>query len=295
MAGKNIGFNRFANVILCILTFCSIVPFILLISASITDEATLTVSGYAFIPSKISLEAYAYLFRAANRIGKAYLMTLLVTAIGTGANLFLTIALAYLLSKKDLPGRNFLSFFVFFTMLFSGGMVPSYIVWGQYMHVKDSIFGLIMPNLMLSGFNIIHMRTYFTSNVPEELYEAAEMDACSEIGKLINIALPLSKPMLATVGPFSGLAYWNDWINGIYYLIKRTDLYTIQNMLNTMMNNVQFLKTNALTGAESSIAQIPTSGARMAIAVIAALPVLIVYPFFQRFFIRGIVIGGVKG
>ncbi len=295
MAGKNKTFNIFANVLMCILAFCSIVPFILLVAASITDEATLTVKGYAFIPSKISLQAYVYLFNAANKILKAYLMTIGVTAIGTVANLFLTISMAYLLSKKDLPGRNFLSFFVFFTMLFSGGMVPSYIVWGQYMHVKDSIFGLIMPNLMLSGFNIILMRTYFTSNIPMELYEAADMDACSEIGKLVNIALPLSKPMLATVGLFSGLAYWNDWINGIYYLIKRTELYTIQNMLNTMMNNVQFLKTNALTAAESTISQIPTSGVRMAIAVVAVLPVLIIYPFFQQFFVRGIVIGGVKG
>ena len=235
------------------------------------------------------------MFRAFAKIGKAYLMTIFVTAIGTIGNLFLTVTMAYLLSKRDLPGRNFLSFFVFFTMLFSGGMVPSYIVWGQYMHVKDSVAGLILPNLMLSGFNIILMRTYFTSNIPTELYEAADMDACSEIGKLIHIALPLSKPMLATVGLFAGLAYWNDWINGIYYLIKRTDLYTIQNMLNTMMNNVQFLKTNGLSTAESTISQIPTSGVRMAIAVIAALPVLIVYPFFQKFFVRGIVIGGVKG
>ena len=295
MAGKNKGFNIFANTLMTILVICCIVPFVLLLAASITDEATLTVKGYAFIPSKVSFEAYAYLFRAVAKIGKAYLMTIFVTAIGTIGNLFLTITMAYLLSKKDLPGRNFLSFFVFFTMLFSGGMVPSYIVWGQYMHVKDSVAGLILPNLMLSGFNIILMRTYFTSNIPTELYEAADMDACSEIGKLIHIAIPLSKPMLATVGLFAGLAYWNDWINGIYYLIKRTDLYTIQNMLNTMMNNVQFLKTNGLSAAEATISQIPTSGVRMAIAVIAALPVLIVYPFFQKFFVRGIVIGGVKG
>lgn len=295
MAGKNKGFNIFANTLMTILVICCIVPFVLLLAASITDEATLTVKGYAFIPSKVSFEAYAYLFRAFAKIGKAYLMTIFVTAIGTVGNLFLTVTMAYLLSKRDLPGKNFLSFFVFFTMLFSGGMVPSYIVWGQYMHVKDSVAGLILPNLMLSGFNIILMRTYFTSNIPTELYEAADMDACSEIGKLIHIALPLSKPMLATVGLFAGLAYWNDWINGIYYLIKRTDLYTIQNMLNTMMNNVQFLKTNGLSAAESTISQIPTSGVRMAIAVIAALPVLIVYPFFQKFFVRGIVIGGVKG
>lgn len=295
MSGISKRLDIFANVMMIILALCCILPFVLLIAASITDEATLTINGYSFFPEKISLEAYAYLYRAAVRIGKAYLMTFFVTAVGTLANLFLTITLAYLLSKKDLPGRNFFSFFVFFTMLFSGGMVPSYIVWGQYMHVKDSIWGLICPNLMLSGFNIILMRTYFTTNIPGELFEAADMDACSEIKKLIHVALPLSKPMLATVGLFSGLAYWNDWINGIYYLIKRSDLYTIQNVLNTMMNNVQFLKTNGLSAAEATISQIPTSGVRMAIAVIAAVPVLVVYPFFQKFFVRGIVIGGVKG
>ena len=133
------------------------------------------------------------------------------------------------------------TFFIFFTMLFSGGMVPSYIVWSQYMHVGDSLRGLIFPNLALGAYNVILMRTYFTTNVPRDILEAAEMDSCSELGMLFRIAIPLSKPMLSTVGLFSALAYWNDWINGLYYLTRRGDLYSIQNVLNSMMSNVQFL------------------------------------------------------
>ena len=153
-----------------------------------------------------------------------------------------------------------------------------------------------MPNLLLNAYNVILMRTYFTTNVPEEIIEAAQMDSCSEIGILFRIAIPLSKPMIATIGLFSGLAYWNDWINGIYYLVKRTDLYTIQNVLNTMMSNAQFLADNASkAGLQQMNMAVPTSGVRMAIAVLAVLPVLCIYPFFQKFFVKGIVVGGVKG
>lgn len=275
---------------------CCVLPFILLIMASITDEATLTLYGYSFFPRKFNLRAYDYLFQSIERIARAYGITILVTVVGTTLNVTMTMFMAYLLSKQDLPGRNFLSFFIFFTMLFSGGMVPSYIVWSQYMHVGDSLMGLIFPNLALGAYNVILMRTYFTTNVPKDILEAAEMDSCSELGMLFRIAIPLSKPMLSTVGLFSALAYWNDWINGLYYLTRRGDLYSIQNVLNSMMNNVQFLKESSMDISSSQITtQIPTSGVRMAIAVISILPIMIIYPFFQKAFIKGIVIGGVKG
>ena len=264
--------------------------------ASITDEATLTLYGYSFFPRKFNLRAYDYLFQSIERIARAYGITILVTLVGTTLNVTMTMFMAYLLSKQDLPGRNFLSFFIFFTMLFSGGMVPSYIVWSQYMHVGDSLMGLIFPNLALGAYNVILMRTYFTTNVPKDILEAAEMDSCSELGMLFRIAIPLSKPMLSTVGLFSALAYWNDWINGLYYLTRRGDLYSIQNVLNSMMNNVQFLKESSMDISSSQITtQIPTSGVRMAIAVISIIPIMIIYPFFQKAFIKGIVIGGVKG
>ena len=164
------------------------------------------------------------------------------------------------------------------------------------MHVSDTIFGLICPNLMMSAFNIILMRTYFTTNVPLELCEAAEMDSCTQVGILFHIYIPLSKPMISTLALFAALAYWNDWINGLYYLTRRSDLYSIQNVLNSMMNNVQFLKENTLDAGSAQITtQIPTSGVRMAIAVISVVPIMVIYPFFQKAFIKGIVIGGVKG
>ena len=295
MAGTNKGFRIFANATMIILMLCCVLPFILLIMASITDEATLTLYGYSFFPRKFNLRAYDYLFQSIERIARAYGITILVTLVGTTLNVTMTMFMAYLLSKQDLPGRNFLSFFIFFTMLFSGGMVPSYIVWSQYMHVGDSLMGLIFPNLALGAYNVILMRTYFTTNVPKDILEAAEMDSCSELGMLFRIAIPLSKPMLSTVGLFSALAYWNDWINGLYYLTRRGDLYSIQNVLNSMMNNVQFLKESSMDISSSQITtQIPTSGVRMAIAVISIIPIMIIYPFFQKAFIKGIVIGGVK-
>ncbi len=151
-------------------------------------------------------------------------------------------------------------------------------------------------NMVIVTYNVILMRTYFTTNVPKDILEAAEMDSCSELGMLFRIAIPLSKPMISTVGLFSALAYWNDWINGLYYLTRRGDLYSIQNVLNSMMNNVQFLKESSMDISSSQITtQIPTSGVRMAIAVISIIPIMIIYPFFQKAFIKGIVIGGVKG
>lgn len=284
------------HIIMVLLALSCVLPFILLIMSSVTDEATLTLNGYAFFPAKFSLAAYEYLASSIAKIAKAYSMTIIVTVVGTCGNIMLTMFMAYLLSKKDLPGRTVLSFFVFFTMLFNGGMVPSYIIWTDVFHIRDTVWALIFPNLFLGAYNIILMRTYFTSNIPEELLDAARIDSCSEIGILFRIALPLSKPMIATVGLFSGLAYWNDWINGIYYLVRKTNLYTIQNVLNTMMSNAEFLSsTSNVSSFQQLNVAVPTSGIRMAIAVIAVVPILIIYPFFQKFFVKGIVVGGVKG
>ena len=222
MVGKSKGFQLLVNIIMIVLSLSCILPFVLLVVASFTEEAALLENGYSFFPKKLSLEAYEYIWMSARQIGKAYGMTILVTAVGTVANVLLTIFLGYLLSKKDLPARSVLSFFVFFTMLFSGGMVPSYIVWSQLMHVRDTIFGLIFPNLLMGAYNVILMRTYFATNLPLEIVEAAQLDSCSEIGILFRIAIPLSKPMIATIGLFSGLAYrvgggvrqtvWQDFV-----------------------------------------------------------------------------------
>ena len=297
MAGRGKGFRIYAHIVMILLTLSAVLPFILLVVSSVTKEEVINQYGYSIIPRQIDFTAYQYLFMSSTKILKAYGMTLIVAATGTAANMTLTIFVAYLLSKKDLPGRAFLSFVIFFTMLFNGGMISSYVVWSQLMKVTDTIWGLILPNLMMSAFNVILMRNYFTTNVPQELLEAAEMDGCSQVGMLFRICIPLSKPMISTLALFCVLGYWNDWINGLYYIVRNTQLYTIQSVLNTMQSNIQFLKQFASAGAATSAfaSSIPSLGIRMAIAVISILPILAIYPFFQKSFVRGIVVGGIKG
>ena len=295
MAGRGKGFRIFAHIILSLLTVSAVLPFILLVVSSVTSEEIINRYGYSIIPRSLDFTAYRYLLMSSTKILKAYGMTVLVAAVGTTANIFLTMFMGYLLSKRDLPGRSALSFLIFFTMLFNGGMIPSYIVWSSLMKVTDTIWGLILPNLLLSAFNVILMKNYFTTNVPQEILEAAEMDSCSQVQMLFRICIPLSRPMISTLALFSALAYWNDWINGLYYLVRNKDLYTIQNVLNTMQNNIQFLKEYATAGLGEFASSVPSLGVRMAIAVLSIVPIMVIYPFFQKSFVRGIVIGGVKG
>lgn len=222
-------------------------------------------------------------------------MTMATTAAGTALSVTITTLLAYPLSRKNLPGRNFFSFFLFFTMLFNGGMIPSYMMWTQTFHIKDTFLALVLPSLLLSGFAVIMMRTYFSSNIPENILEAAMIDGATEMKILLDIVVPVSKPILSTVGLMTALAYWNDWMNGLYYLTKRTDLYTIQNLLNRLITSADFLSNNQANSMIAANIQIPSVGVRMAIAVIAIIPILLIYPFFQKGFVKGIVIGGVKG
>ncbi len=295
MITRNKTFKFFVYFIMTLLALACLLPIVLLFTASVTDEQTLVVNGYSFFPEKFSIYAYQYIFNAGTTILKAYGITFFVTVIGTSINVLITLLLAYPLSRKSLKGRNVISFLIFFTMLFNGGLVPSYIMWTQIFHIRDSIAALLVPNLLMSAFNVIMMRNYFSSNIPESLIEAAELDGASEVRTLFSVILPLSKPIIATVGLMAGLAYWNDWMNGLYYLLRRTDLYGIQSVLNTMINNVQFLSSQAAAQGGAAAGSLPSTGIRMAIAVIAIVPVLIVYPFVQKYFVKGIVVGGVKG
>lgn len=295
MVERKISFQIMANIILIILAILCLLPFILLIVSSFTDELTLTHYGYRFFPKKLSLDAYRYLLVDSTTIIKSYIISFGVTIVGTLANVFLTVLFAYPLSRKDLPGRQIFSFFIFFTMLFNGGLVPSYIMWTQVFHIKNTWWAYIIPGLMMSAFYVIMMRTYFTTNIPEAVIEAARMDGATERHILTSIVLPMSIPIVATVTLLVGLSYWNDWINGLYYINKDT-MYSIQSLLNKMLMDVQFLLSNAQSGA--SINQdivLPSTGIKMAIAVMGAVPILMVYPFFQKYFIKGIIIGAVKG
>ena len=209
--------------------------------------------------------------------------------------MLLTILMAYPLSRREFFGRNVCAFYVFFTMLFNGGLVPTYIMYTRYLHIKNTLWALLIPSLLVSAFYVIMMRTYFNTNIPEAVIEAARIDGAGEWRILFTIVLPMSLPMIATMALLIGLGYWNDWKNGLYYLTD-SRLYSIQNMLNQMLKDIQFLKSGADASAAADLAQdMPSVGIKMAIAVVGALPVMIVYPFFQKYFVKGITIGAVKG
>jgi putative aldouronate transport system permease protein len=280
------------NFILIMLALASILPFLLLVISSFTDEVTLTLRGYSFFPEKFSLDAYEYLFQQSTMLVRAYGITLLVTTVGTSVGLLLTSMLAYPLSRRDFSKRNVFSFIVFFTMLFNGGLVPSYLMWTGFFHIKNTIFALIVPNLLMNAFFVLLMKNYFSNNIPPELIEAAEMDGAGEYKVFFQIILPLSLPILATVGLMIGINYWNDWTNGLYYLTN-PNLFSLQNLLNRILSNIQFLSTN--TVSQKVTTELPSTSIRMAIAVVGMLPILVLYPFFQRYFVKGITIGSVKG
>lgn len=283
------------HIFMILLVLSCVLPFLLMVMASLTEEMTLTRNGYSFFPEVFSLETYRYIIRSAGTILRGYVMTIVVTVIGTVCNLVLTILFAYPLSRKDLPYRSGLSFFLFFTMLFNGGLVPTYMMYANTFHIKNTLFALIVPSLMMNAFYVIMMRSFFSSSIPDSLIEAAKLDGASERKILMSIVVPLSKPMIVTLVLMVGLGYWNDWMNGLYYVTEQK-LYTIQMILNNMINNIEFLTRNAsMLGSAASSMKIPQVGIRMGIAVIAVLPVLIIYPFLQKYFVKGIVIGGVKG
>ena len=291
-------FNFFGHIFMIILTIMAVVPIILMFISSFTDNNTLLQNGYSFIPEKCSLYAYSCIFTSnGSMILKAYGVSIVLTVIGVTISLAITTCLAYGLAKKNLPGRGVLTFLVFFTMLFNGGLVPTYINYTTVFHIKDTFFGLLLPSLLMNAFNVLLMKSYFVTGVPDEILEAAYIDGASEVQTMWKIAIPLSKPIVTTVAMFAGIAYWNDWNNGYIYLVKRTDLYSIQNLLNRLMQNIQALTQNAsnLSNAGEGLAQIPSATVRMAMAALGILPIILIYPFIQKNFVKGITLGGVKG
>lgn len=297
MVDRSKTFQIIANAVMILLVLFCLVPFVLLIVSSITKETSLVKYGYSFIPREIDLAAYKYLLVDSTDIIRGYGISALVTVVGTICNLTITTLFAYPLSRKDLPARNALAFFLFFTMLFNGGLVPSYIMWTQTFHIKNTLAVLLFPSLMMNAFYVIMMRTYFTTNIPDAVIEAARIDGAGELRILSQVVMPMSIPIIATLALLAGLAYWNDWLNGLYY-ISDDRLFSIQVLLNRMLLDVQFLMSNS--DAAKSLQQneefvLPSTGIRMAVAVMGALPILVVYPFFQKYFVKGIVIGAVKG
>ena len=271
-----------------------LLPILLLLSSSLTSERSLIVNGYSFFPKEFSLEAYKYMWNNRQTILTSYRNTIIATAVGTTANVLLTATMAYPLSLKKLPGRNVLSFLVLFTMLFNGGLVPSYLMWTGTFHIKNTIWALILPNYMLSAMNIILVKNFYMGNIPEAIYEAAQIDGASYFRIFRQIVLPLGKPIIVTITVFSGLTYWNDWTNGLYY-INKANLYSIQSLLNKMILDIQAIQANATAAASTASAAIPQVSTRMAIAFVALAPILVIYPFLQKYFASGIALGAVKG
>ena len=282
------------TLILIIFALCAILPFILLLSSSLTDEATLLKEGYAFIPRKFSAYAYEYLFSSNGaKIFKSYGITLIVTAIGTCLSLLVGPMLAWVLSRREYKRAKLFTFMVLFTMLFNGGIVPSYIMWSQYFHIKNTIWALIFPTLLFNGFYIILYKNNFASNIHPALVEAAKIDGAGELYIYFKVVLPLSLPILATIGLMVGLGYWNDWTNGMYY-ISSSKMLSVQALLNRMIQDIQALAANS-SADSGALMRIPQVSIRMAIAFVAILPVLMVYPFLQKYFASGIMLGAVKG
>jgi putative aldouronate transport system permease protein len=223
-----------------------------------------------------------------------YGISIFVTVFGTIISVLVTAMLAYPMSRKNFKYKNVLSFFVFITMLFNGGIVASYIMWSSIFHIKDTVWALMLPNYLVTAFNVFLVRNYYANNIPDALIESAQIDGATELRIFWRIILPLSVPTVATISLFTGLCYWNDWVNGLYY-IRDAQYYGIQNLLIKIMNNIEFLKSGSANLLGTGNMNLPGSSVRMAMAVIGILPILIIYPFVQKYFIKGVVVGAVKG
>ncbi len=294
MVGKSERHTQIAaHIVMIFLCLCAVLPFILLLAASLTEESAAINYGFNFIPRVFSLDAYAYLVNQAPMILRAYGITILVTVVGTLVSLIITSMLGYGITK-NIPGKRALNFYVIFTMLFNGGLVPTYLIYTKYFHIANTLWALIIPGLLLNAFNVMLVRNYFSSSIPDALIESAMLDGAGEFAVFRQIVIPLSKPIIATIGLMTALGYWNDWTNGLYYL-DDTSLYSIQNVLNAIDKNITVLSSMASSNISVNKAELPMVTARMAIAVIGIVPILCAYPFFQRYFVKGITMGAVKG
>jgi putative aldouronate transport system permease protein len=281
------------NIVLIAISLVYLLPLVVVIAASFSDETALARNGYSLWPAKFSTLAYQFILNDPQRILSAYTVTITVTAVGTVLGLLIMSMLAYAISRPEFKWRKPLAFFVFFTMLFSGGLVPTYYVITQVLRLKDTLLVLILPMLVIPWF-VFLLRTFFKS-LPNELLEAARIDGANEYRTFYQIVLPLSTPAIATVGLFLILLYWNDWWLSLLYITK-SELFPLQYLLFSIMRNVEFLTSSnsTATGLLSGV-QVPTQTLRMAMVVVAMGPIIIVFLSLQRYFIRGILVGSVKG
>ena len=281
------------NLLVGIFAFSCVFPFIFVIIISLTSETSLVTNGYALIPQEWSFDGYRYLAEMKDQILQALFITVFVTVVGTLINVTFTSTYAYAISRPSFKYRRFFTIFALITMLFSPGMVPNYIVMTNMLQLKDTVWALILP-MALSPFNIIVMRTFFKRSVPDAIIESAKIDGASELRVFLQIVLPLAVPGIATISLFAALGYWNDWFNALLY-IQSDNLIPLQYLLMKIQSNIEYMTQNAGMSAQlSGGAAIPKEATRMAMVVISTLPIACSYPFFQRYFVSGLTIGGVK-
>ncbi len=279
--------NLAVHVCLLVLSFLFLVPLILLISASLSSETDISTYGFSLVPRTISLDAYQYILNDPSQILNAYAVTITVTVVGTGAGVLIMAMLAYPLSRTDFSLRRPLSFVVFFTLLFSGGLVPLYILVTHYLQIQDSLWALILPYLVMPWY-VLLLRAYF-AQLPRELIDAAKVDGAGEWRIFFQIVVPLSRPALATVALFTALAYWNDWYLALLF-INNPALVPLQYLLYQISTNIAILQTSS----QAFGVQIPALSAQMAIAVLAIGPITLAFLAVQKHFVSGITLGGVK-
>lgn len=287
--------NVIFNIILSALSLFCVIPFIFVMIISFTDEKILAVNGYQFFPEKLSFYAYQYIINAGDNIIRSYGVTIFVTVTGTVIGLLLTGTYAYALSRKTYAYRKLFTLVITVPMLFSGGMVANYLVVSKFLMLKDTVWALILP-LCLNTFNVIVLRTFFKTSIPDAVVESAKIDGASEWKLFFKIVIPMALPGLATIGLFLTLAYWNDWFCAMMYLDGK-EILPLQYLLIQIENSIDWLASNkSMMGVDGiqAAANLPKETIKMAIVVISTLPIVFAYPFFQRYFINGLTIGAVK-
>ena len=291
MGTAAIVFNIIGYILVGLVAIICLLPFIMLISGSFTSEQVIRFEGYSILPKDFTLEAYEVVFQNPEQIFRAYGVSIFVAVVGTILGLFFLTMTAYVISRKDFKYRNVISFYFYFTTLFNGGMVCTYIFYIQYLHLKDNLLALILP-LMMNVFYLLIMRSFVTS-IPPALIESAKIDGAGEFRIFLQIILPLLKSGLATIGLFLALGYWNDWYNAMLY-INSEEKYPLQYMLYNMLQKQEAMAQIA-SQAGMSVENLPTNALKLAMAVVATGPIILLYPFVQKYFVKGITIGSVKG
>lgn len=290
------GVNIIFNLIFILLALVCVVPMLVVLSISLSSEDSIRQTGYHIFPTALSGDAYSYIAQQGTMILRALGISALVTIVGTVLGVLLTASMGYVISRPNYKLKGLLTWIVFIPMIFNGGLVSSYYINANLLGLKDTVWALILP-LAVSSFNVIICKTFFKSTIPDGLIESAEIDGAGQLRIFFSIVLPISLPVIATIGLFLCFAYWNDWFQSMLY-INNQDLYSLQALLNNLMSNVDALAKNAASMGVSYAmlaATMPKESARMAVAIIIVLPVAFAYPFFQRYFISGLTIGAVKG